>query len=258
MSITEALVLGIIQGLTEFLPISSSGHLALGNYFMGRTNSDSNLTYTLILHLATLAAVLLYYRQRIYDLLRSPGRDLVALVVATIPIVLVGFFLGDQIKKTQELPLLIAICFIINGIFLWIADRLGRGDQPLSVAPWWKIVTIGVAQAIRLPGLSRSGGTIGAGWLCGIERGDAVRFSFLLSIPAILGACAKDLLKHGMGKVELPLVPILLGAGTAFVLSLVSIRVVERLSTRNRFLVFAVYGVAAGVFVAAWVLASGR
>jgi undecaprenyl-diphosphatase len=254
MSIAEALVLGVIQGLTEFLPISSSGHLALANHFMGKKDLEQNIAYVLILHLATLAAVVLYYRQRLYDLARAPGRELAALVVATIPIVIVGFFLGDVILQTQRWPLLIAACFIINGIYLWIADKLGRGNQRLVEAPWWKIVTIGVAQAIRLPGLSRSGSTIGAGWLCGIDRGDAVRFSFLLSIPAILGASASDLVKHGFGQVDLPLVPIVLGAGTAFVLSLASIRVVEKLSTRNRFLVFAVYGVAAGVFVAAWVL----
>ena len=254
MSTLEALVLGIIQGLTEFLPISSSGHLALANYYMGNRDPDRNLTYVLILHLATLVAVVLYYRRRLYDLARAPGREVAALVVATIPIVLVGYFLGDVIKKTQVMPLLIAACFIINGIYLWVADRLGQGIQPLSAAPWWKIVVVGVAQAIRLPGLSRSGSTIGAGWLCGIDRTDAVRFSFLLSIPAILGASAKDLLKHGVGQVDLPLVPIVLGAGTAFVLSLASIRVVEKLSTRNRFLVFAVYGVAAGLFVAAWEL----
>ena len=254
MSTFEALVLGIIQGLTEFLPISSSGHLALANYFMGKEDLDKNLAYTLVLHLATLAAVVLYYRRRIYDLVRVPGRELAALVVATIPIVLVGYFLGDLIKKTQGMPLLICVCLVINGFYLWISDRLGRGEQKLAEAPWWKIVAVGVAQAIRLPGLSRSGSTIGAGWLCGLERGDAVRFSFLLSIPAILGASAKDLLKHGVGEVGLPLVPILLGAGTAFVLSLASIRVVEKLSSRNRFLVFAVYSVAAGVGVAGWVL----
>jgi undecaprenyl-diphosphatase len=166
----------------------------------------------------------------------------------------VGYFLGDLITETQGMPLLIAICFVINGIFLWMADYFGRGDQKLAVAPWWKVVTVGIAQAIRLPGLSRSGSTIGAGWLCGIERGDAVRFSFLLSIPAIMGASAKDLLKHGVGQVNLPLVPILLGAGAAFGLSLVSIRVVEKLSSRNRFRVFAVYGVGAGLAVAALVL----
>jgi undecaprenyl-diphosphatase len=254
MSTIEALVLGVIQGLTEFLPISSSGHLALANHFMGLNDLQKNLTYELILHLATLAAVVLYYRRRLYDLVRIPGRELVALVVATIPIVVVGYFLGAAITKTQGMPLLIAICFIINGVYLWIADFYGRGDQKLDAAPWWKIVVVGIAQAIRLPGLSRSGSTIGAGWLCGIERGDAVRFSFLLSIPAILGASAKDLLKHGVGQVNLPLVPILLGAGAAFALSLASIRVVEKLSTRNRFLVFAVYGVAAGLGFAAWVL----
>jgi undecaprenyl-diphosphatase len=254
MSLAEALVLGVIQGLTEFLPISSSGHLALANHFMGLTDLQENLSYVLILHLATLAAVVLYYRRRLYELARAPGRELGALVVATIPIVLVGYFLGDFITKTQGMPLLIAVCFIINGVYLWLADHGGRGDQALVAAPWWKIVAIGVAQAIRLPGLSRSGSTIGAGWLCGIERGDSVRFSFLLSIPAILGASAKDLLTHGVGQVHLPLVPILLGAGTAFALSLASIRVVEKLSSRNRFRVFAVYGVAAGLAVAAWVL----
>jgi undecaprenyl-diphosphatase len=254
MSIIEALILGVIQGLTEFLPISSSGHLALANFFMGRKDLESNLAYTLILHLATLAAVVLYYRRRLFDLVRVPGRELGALVVGTIPIVIVGFFFGRWITEAAKFPLLIAICLIINGIYLWIADRFGQGDQKLAQAPWWKIVVIGVAQAIRLPGLSRSGSTIGAGWLCGLERGDAVRFSFLLSIPAILGASSYDLLKHGIGEVDLPLVPILMGAGTAFGLSLVSIRVVEKLSARNRFLVFAVYGVAAGLGLAAWVL----
>jgi undecaprenyl-diphosphatase len=94
--------------------------------------------------------------------------------------------------------------------------------------------------------------------LSGIERGEAVRFSFLLSIPAILGACAWKARKLDLGQVDLPLVPILLGAGITFGLSLVSIRVVEKLSTRNRFLVFAVYGVAAGVIGAAWILAKGK
>ena len=251
MSTTEALILGVIQGLTEFLPISSSGHLALANHYMGRGDLEKNLTYTLLLHLATLAAVVLYYRRRLYELVRVPGRELAALVVATIPIVIVGYFLGDFIKTTQGMPLLIAACLVINGFYLWIADRLGKGQEKLAEAPWWKIGVVGVAQAIRLPGLSRSGSTIGAGWLCGLERGDAVRFSFLLSIPAIVGASAKDLLKHGASEVGLPLVPILLGAGTAFVLSLASIRVVERLSARNRFLVFAVYSIAAGLTVAA-------
>jgi undecaprenyl-diphosphatase len=254
MSIFEALVLGVIQGLTEFLPISSSGHLALANHFMGKEDVDANTAYLLILHLATLAAVLLYYWRTLLAFVRAPGREVAALVVATIPIVVVGYFFGEQIKETHKMPLLICACFVMNGCYLWVADRLGRGDQAIVVAPWWKIVMIGVAQAIRLPGLSRSGSTIGAAWLCGIDRRDAVRFSFLLSIPAILGASAKDLLKHGVGQVNLPLLPIVLGAATAFALSLVSIRVVEKLSGRNRFLVFAVYGVAAGVGVAAWVL----
>ena len=258
MSTTEALILGVIQGLTEFLPISSSGHLALANFFMDRHDLKSNLAYILVLHLATLAAVILHYRRRILDLVRAPGRELGALVVATIPIVVVGYFFGGAITKTQGMPLLIAICFLVNGVYLFAADRLGRGDQRIADAPWWKIAAIGIAQSIRLPGLSRSGSTIGAGWLCGLDRSEAVRFSFLLSIPAILGASAKDLWGLRGHQVDLPLVPILLGAVTAFGLSLASIRVVEKLSGRNRFLVFAVYSVGAGVLVATWMLTRGR
>jgi undecaprenyl-diphosphatase len=254
MSIAEALFLGVIQGLTEFLPISSSGHLALANLLMGREDVEGNMAYILILHLATLAAVFLYYWRRIIDLVRSPGRDLAMLVVATLPIVAVGGLLGSAIKATHRMPMVIAVCLVVNGIYLYVADRFGRGVQPLAQAPWWKVLAIGVAQAIRLPGLSRSGSTIGAGWLCGIDRSDAVRFSFLLSIPAILGASAKDLWELRHRQVDLPLVPIVLGAASAFALSLLSIRVVENLSTRNRFLVFAVYSVAAGLTVAAWAL----
>src|SRR5687767_5056639 len=103
MSISEALILGVIQGLTEFLPISSSGHLALANIFMGREDMDSNIAYTLILHLATLAAVVLYYRQRLFDLVRVRGRELGALVVATLPIVVVGYFFGGFILETQKM-----------------------------------------------------------------------------------------------------------------------------------------------------------
>jgi len=259
MSISEALVLGIIQGLTEFLPISSSGHLALANHLLGMKDLEKNLVFTLILHLASLAAVFLHYRSRLAALVSTAGRrELACLVVATIPIFAVGAVLGGQIEKAQGMPLLICACFVVNGIFLFVADRCSAGDQKIADAPWWKILVIGLAQGARLPGLSRSGSTIGAGWLCGIERAEAVRFSFLLSIPAILGACAWKARKLDLGQVDLPLVPILLGTGITFGLSLVSIRVVEKLSTRNRFLVFAVYGVAAGLAAGAWVLARGR
>src|SRR6266850_3299176 len=259
MSTLEALILGAIQGLTEFLPISSSGHLALAHKLLGMPDLERNLVFTLILHLASLAAVLLYYRSRIAALVSLAGRrELAYLVLATLPIFAVGAVFGGQIEKTAGMPLLICACFVVNGVFLFVADRCSRGDQRVADAPWWKILVIGLAQAARLPGLSRSGGTIGSAWLCGIERAEAVRFSFLLSIPAILGACAWKARKLDLGQVDLPLGPILLGAGVTFGLSLVSIRVVEKLSARNRFLVFSAYGVAAGLAAAAWFLTRGR
>lgn len=254
MSIADALVLGILQGLTEFLPVSSSGHLALANHLLGLKDLESNIAVVLILHLASLAAVFLYYWRRLLELARLRRRELAMLVLATLPIVAVGALLGKHLEKAQGMPLLVCGCLVVNGIFLLAADRLGRGDQQIAQAPWWKILAVGLAQAARLPGLSRSGSTIGTGWLVGLDRVEAVRFSFLLSIPAVLGAAVWKARELDLHAVSLPVVPILIGAAVTFALSLASIRVVEMLSARNRFLVFSVYSVLAGLAAGAWVL----
>ncbi len=257
MSVVDALVLGVIQGLTEFLPISSSGHLALANHLLGMKDLEKNLAFTLILHLSSLAAIFLYYWKRLLELVRLPGRELLWLAVGSAPIFVVGALAGKYIEAAQGLPLLVCACLVVNGVFLFTADKLGTGTQLVPDAPFWKILVVGIAQAVRLPGLSRSGGTIGTGWLVGLDRAEAVRFSFLLSIPAVLGACAWKARKLAEGAGELPLLPILIGTATTFVLSLVSIRVVEKLSARNRFAAFAVYSVLAGGLAGTWILLRG-
>jgi undecaprenyl-diphosphatase len=242
MSYGEALILAVVQGLTEFLPISSSGHLAIAERLLG-TRPELMVPFTLLLHLPSLAAVVVYYRKR---LLQIRTREAAQLVVATLPIVAVGALLGKHLEAAHAMPALICALLIVNGCFLYICDRWGRGTQLLAEAPWWKIVVIGIAQAVRLPGLSRSGSTIGTGWLVGLERPEAVRFSFYLSIPAVLGAFVWKLRKMQWSDFDVDAGPLLAAVVVTFVLSLASIRVVESFSGARRWIVFVVYSIAAG------------
>lgn len=247
MSYLDAAVLAILQGLTEFLPVSSSGHLALAEQLLGMKDLERNLAVTLLLHLASLAAVVTVYWRRLLDLLTLRRRELAYIVLATLPIVVVGALLDKQIESAHGMPRLICVMMIVNGLFLQLSDRFSRGTQPIAEAPAWKALVIGLTQAIRLPGLSRSGGTIGTGWLCGIDRTEAVRFSFILSIPAVLGACVWKGRKLDLAALDLPLGPTLLGLVLTFGLSLVSIRIVETLAVGKRWTIFAVYCVVAGL-----------
>jgi undecaprenyl-diphosphatase len=252
MSYVEAIVLAIIQGLTEFLPISSSGHLALANHLLGMGDLERNLVVTLALHLASLAAVFVIYWRRILELLTLRRRELAYLVVATIPIVVVGALFDKQIESFQGMPKLICVMMIVNGCFLFLTDQYGRGTQTLAEAPPWKVLVVGIVQAIRFPGLSRSGGTIGSAWLCGIDRSEAVKFSFLLSIPAVLGAVVWKGRKVDFAQLSLPWGPLLLALVLTFVLSLLSIRIVETLAVGKRWRFFAAYCLLAGGAGLAW------
>jgi len=246
MTYLEATVLAVVQGLTEFLPISSSGHLALAEHLLGMKDLERNLTVTLLLHLASLAAVFLYYRRRLWEFVGGRRREFAYLVLATLPIVAVGALLEKRIESVHGMPALICAMLVVNGVFLWASDRWGRGTQMLADAPGWKALVVGLAQGLRLPGLSRSGSTIGTGWLVGLDRAEAVRFSFLLSIPAVLGAVVWKSRKIDFRTIDLPWGPTILALALTFALSLASIRVVELLATGRKWLVFAVYSVVVG------------
>ncbi len=246
MSIADAIILGVIQGLTEFLPISSSGHLALAQILRGGSDPEQAVVVSLLVHLASLTAVVVHYRKRLLELVTS-RRDILQLVVATLPVVLVGAVLNKYIKPLHAMPMVICAMLVVNGAFLYISDRWGRGHRPIADASWWHVLTIGIAQAILIPGLSRSGRTIGTGWLLRFERSEAVRFSFLMSIPAVLGAVVWESRKLLKGEVSLPLRPALVAVAVTFVLSLVSIRIVERLAVGRKWLIFIAYSVIAGV-----------
>jgi undecaprenyl-diphosphatase len=236
MSMIESVVLGFLQGLTEFLPVSSSGHLVLAHDFLGVVGENS-LAFDAILHLATASAVLIYFRKDFWvlfqALLRKLGRlpvnerDLTlvyALMVGTIPAVLVGVFLEDIMATLFRSPLLVAGSLIAGSLLFVFAEWRYYNTVPQNEMSIKKGVQVGLFQCLAfVPGFSRSGATIAGGMLLGLSRSEAARFGFLLAVPLLLGAGAKKLLELIAIGGELELGVVFVGAVTAFVVGLAAI-----------------------------------
>jgi undecaprenyl-diphosphatase len=199
LSLFEAIVLGVVQGLTEFLPISSSGHLRIVPAMAGW--EDPGAAFTAVIQLGTMAAVVLYFRTDLYNIartwlasLRDPSRRGERdarlgwyLILATVPISIIGLAFSDQIENGARDLYLIATMLIVFGIILLIAEKLSRRERDIETITGRDALIVGFAQALALiPGVSRSGATISAGLLLGFDRVAAARFSFLLSIPAVV------------------------------------------------------------------------
>lgn len=202
MGLFEAIILGLVQGLTEFLPISSSAHLRIVGEFLG-TGADPGAAFTAITQLGTETAVVVYFW---YDLTRIIGKWFRALfrrvpqsdpdvrlgwfiILGSVPIVLLGLVFQDAIETTLRSLWIVAVTLIVFGILLGIADVVGRKELRLKQLTWPHAIVFGLAQALALiPGVSRSGGTITAGLFLGYERRAAARYSFLLAIPAVFGS----------------------------------------------------------------------
>ncbi len=217
MSALEAITLAIIQGLTEFLPVSSSGHLALGHWLFG-AREELPLEFVVLVHLGTLAAVIYYYRLDLLEILRDifrPGRTpgegeacgwgrrlLILLVVATAPAVIAVIF-EDQVEMLINLPWAVGCALLVTGTALIVSERLGRRVKADRETSALDALLVGLAQMVAVvPGISRSGSTISAGLALGFEREWAARFAFLMSVPAILGGTVfklKDLIEQGAG-----------------------------------------------------------
>ena len=193
MSNIQAFILGLVQGLAEFLPISSSGHLTLLQMFFGI--EEAPLALDILLHLGTLAAVLVVYRERIWDMICHPlDSDLKWLVLATIPAVLAALFLDDWIDKLFAGNFL-GLSFLLTSFVLILGETINRLRAKCHRhVRWFDALIMGCAQAVAIaPGLSRSGCTISAGMASGLSRKSAADFSFLMSIPAILGSAVLSL-----------------------------------------------------------------
>ncbi len=268
MTVVQAFVLGIIQGLTEFLPISSSAHLTLAPWFFHWT--DPGLEFDVALHIGTLIAVLWYFRaewvrlaQAAWGIVRHGGRvqsveemRVVLLIIGTIPGAIAGELLEKRAEDTFRSPLLIAATLSIMGVLLWAVDKWAPADRSMDKLGVIDAVWIGLAQILALvPGVSRSGSTITAGRALKLDRESAAIFSFLLSMPIIAGAGLHKLphlLKAGITA------PLATGVITAAVSSWFAIAIVLRYVKSHSYGVFALYRVLlAAAVVAIWFARAG-
>jgi undecaprenyl-diphosphatase len=255
----QAIVLGIVQGLTEFLPISSTAHLRIIPAFAGW--KDPGAAFTAVVQLGTMAAVLLYFRQDLWNIARATLRSLRdpaerqtvearmgwGIVIGTAPIAVLGVLFKNKIETDARQLTLIAIALIVMGIVLEIAERTGRKRRPIESLTVRDGVTIGFAQALALvPGVSRSGSTISAGLFLGLERAAAARYSFLLSVPAVVLSGLFELRKIGDGG-RAGAGATILATVLAFVVGYASIAWFLKYLTRHPVTLFVVYRVVLGV-----------
>lgn len=252
MDLIQAIVLALVQGLTEILPISSSGHLVLVPHLLGWP--DQGLAFDVALHVGTLIAVITYFRREVLGMAQSWTGSLVGrplddnsrfawrLVLATIPAAVAGLLLGGLIEEHLRSPKVIIFTLIGFGLLLGWADwRAPEGRSEMQTG-WREALIIGCAQALALiPGTSRSGVTMTAGRFLGLSRIGAARFSFLMSIPVILIAGAYKLLQLALGDVPPDWGMMAIGMAVAFFSTLVSIHVLLRLVQRVGFMPFVIY-----------------
>lgn len=251
----QALILGIVQGLAEFLPISSSGHLKLTEQIMGL--SEMPRFFDVCLHVGTLAAVFIVFRKDLLSILRRPKQKLTYMILAaTVPTVLIAVLLELLLDEAVSSALL-GYGFMLTGLLLYTMEVLPRQrcKKKLEDMTVKDAVLIGSVQGIgTLPGVSRSGSTIAGGIFLGIDRKTLARFSFLMSIPAILGAFGWDVLKLILNRGEVQAVavtwfPVLLGTLVAFIVGYIAIRFMLRLIASKSFKPFAFYTFLLGFFV---------
>ena len=269
MSFIEAIILGLVQGLTEFLPISSSAHLRIVGEFLP-SHSDPGATFTAITQLGTEAAVIIYFWK---DITRIIGRwfrsfgssggshsNGVAkndpdvrlgwlIIIGTVPIVLLGYFAQDAIRSTFRSLWIVAIVLIVFGIILGLADWLGKKTRPLDQMTFGHGIAIGFGQMLALiPGVSRSGATTTAGLALGYERPAAARFSFLLAIPAVFGSGLYEL-QHSFGepKGEYGYPETAVATIIAFGVGYVVIAYLMKYISTHSFLPFVVYRILLGI-----------
>lgn len=269
MTIFKAFILGLIQGISEFLPISSSGHLSIAGQLMGMDPEASNLlSFNILLHVATLAAVFAVYYKDIFEMIKAffamlgdlfTGKGLrlkeflyrrliVMLIAATIPAVFAALLLGDIISNPQLWQ--IGIFLIITAALLYLSEKLGGGDVNLENMSTKRAFLVGCFQGLgTLPGISRSGSTIVGGLFCKLNKETAVRFSFLLSIPAILGALVLDLKDIvGAQSQTLSFMPVAIGMITAAISGYFSIKFLLKLVQKSKLSYFSYYCIVAGIF----------
>lgn len=274
MSIWEAIIQGIVQGLSEFLPISSSGHLSLLQYLFG-INGEAAASFSVLLHFGTLVAVFAAFYKTIWKLIvaffgligdifrgkfswknAEPEKRMVLLLIISCVPLLAFYFLSDFYNSLSADNDIVVegCCFLLTSLLLFVSDRCVKGTKTAKDMTVRDALTVGVVQGIApLPGLSRSGSTISTGLLCGLTREYAVSFSFIMGIPPVLAANlleVKDLVKDGAGSAmaEIGVLSAVLGIVVAAVVGFLSIKMVRWLVKKDKFTVFAWYTLILGTF----------
>ena len=261
MSWWEALILGIIQGLTEFLPVSSSGHLEIGQALLG-TAGEENLTFAVVVHAATVLSTLVILWHEVAQLFRgtftttkwNEEKDYVAkILVSMVPVFVVGMFFKDQVEAFfGHGLLLVGICLIITALLLWLSEYLNkRISRQGHEVTYRDAIIIGCAQAIAvLPGLSRSGTTIATGLLCGVKKESVAQFSFLMVLVPILGEAFLDLLDLLQGEMTTSIgwLPLLVGFLAAFTTGCFACRFMINIVRKQKLIYFSIYCLCVGAF----------
>lgn len=258
----------MIQGLTEFLPVSSSAHLILARAFFGWDADVFGLPFDVALHAGTLVAILLYFREDVREMIAAAPRALTArsgaghiarlIVIGTIPVVIVGVLFADWLEANLRTPPVIAITLIIGALALLLAERLGSHRRNEASLGTVDAVLMGLGQSTALvPGMSRSGSTIATGMLLGMTRESAARFSFLLGIPAIAAAAAKEgihVLRVGLSRQDMALFAV--GMVTSALVGYLTIKYFLRFLAGHRLDVFAYYRLALAAATIIWLMRS--
>ncbi len=273
MTILDAILQGIIQGLTEFLPVSSSGHLMLYSHITGNTDEGGNFLFSAFLHLGTLLAVCLAFRSTVVALAKeggamvadlftgkllkkgmgNPERRMLYMMILSLVVLIPFYFLRDFIEGVAQKYLIALGCFFLyTSVILFLSDRCVKGRKGPGELTWKDALVVGLFQAVALlPGVSRSGSTICSGLFMGMNRDTAVKYSFMLGIPTILAGCLVEIKDAAdAGAIDFSQLPLfLVGFVVAAIVGILAIRMVDLLVKSNKFTIFAVYTCLLGLTV---------
>ena len=262
MDFFESIILGIIQGLTEFLPVSSSGHLELAKVILGNNSvPEESLTFTVVLHFATALSTLVVFRKEVAEIIKGllqfkwneQFEFSLKIIVSMIPAVIVGLLFEKELEAFfSGQILLVGAMLLVTAILLLLADRAKNTDKNVS---YTNAVIIGISQAIAmLPGISRSGATISTSVLLGIDRTKAARFSFLMVVPLIFGKVAKDLLGGDINFDASEVAPLSAGFFAAFFTGLIACNWMIALVKRSKLIYFSIYCAIVGLIAISYSL----